>query len=188
MARRKIEARELPKESPYRAVKGYRYIVRWPVEIDGRTKYRSKFFVHGELEQAKAFAEAKETQRVNHGTSAQAVLDELTLEMAARCTKRLQKQEKTLEQATDHYLAWLADEERRSAEKAVTISQAADHFIDSKERAKKPRSPKYMKDLKQKLAVFERDFGERVIGEVPTEDLEEWLNGLPFGAVTVAGY
>ena len=59
----------------------------------------------------------------------------------------------------------------------VTVAKLADELIEAKR--KDGRSEIYLRDLRNILAIFSRDFGNRAIAGITVEELDNWLRALP---------
>lgn len=55
-------------------------------------------------------------------------------------------------------------------------------------KAKDGAGKRHRGDLKSRLAVFERDFGPRLVSEIDAAELDDWLRGLPVGPVARNNY
>ena len=58
----------------------------------------------------------------------------------------------------------------------VTVSQLADEVLQAKR--KDGHSEAYLSDLKLRLGIFCRDFGNRLIASITVEEIDKWLRGL----------
>ncbi len=73
-----------------------------------------------------------------------------------------------------------------STSESLTVSEAIQMRLTSAERFK--RGERHLKDLRLRLARFEKDFGPRDITSITTDDIERWLNGLNRSPVTWVNY
>jgi integrase len=64
----------------------------------------------------------------------------------------------------------------------VTVAQLSAEHIDAKRRD--GRSADHLRDLRSRLAIFCRDFGERPIAGITVDELDEWLRALPVSPQT----
>lgn len=176
-----FKLRDLKPDSVERRDQGYRYIATgYPAG-----KRKRKCFRHGEKRQAELWVQKENTKLKNMGTRLESVMsDGDFLEEAAKAHKELQKHGASLTDAVAHYLNHL-----RQKASSVSISQLKEEFYLSKQRARKDKSPRYLKDLDQKLSAFVDSFGDQISSEVSTDSIEEWLDSLNVGSLTtVHGY
>ena len=100
---------------------------------------------------------------------------------AVACDERLKALGKTITDATNHYLLHLA-----AVQRSCTITVLIREFIVTKEQD--GASETYLKDLKHRLGIFEQDFGERVVAEILSVDIDDWLRSLAVAAQTRNNY
>ncbi len=160
---KEVAVKEIPKESKLR--KQYRY------EVDGRPLgQKRKRFKHGEQEEAKQFAEEI---RENFGKIAESnrkLVTENLLTQATEGAKQLAPFNASLAEAVDFYLEHLKKKQRLSN---LPISQVVGELRDQKDREEV--SARYAQDLKNRLAHFERDFDNRPLAEITSDELEAWI-------------
>jgi integrase len=86
---------------------------------------------------------------------------------------KLAQHGKTINDAAEFYLDYL----ERVRRHGVTVAKLAVELVEAKR--KDGRSPIYLRDLHNLLAIFSRDFGERAIAGITVEELDNWLRALP---------
>lgn len=96
---------------------------------------------------------------------------------AVACAERLKPYGKTLADATEHYLAYLA-----AISRSCTVSDLITHFNASKEQD--GASERYLKDLKNRLDTFALDFGTLSVAEILPSQIDDWLRSLDVAAQT----
>src|SRR6266481_3893147 len=149
---------------PYRHSKTHRYYLDLRPFGQGR-----KFF------KTKAEAEAERlrqlTLRERGGREAVGLpLNELSAIVQAR--KKLAAHGRTLTEAAAFFLDYLERIRRCN----VTVAELAREVVEAKR--KDGHAPMYIADLRKRLARFCADFGERPIGGITVEELDDWLRGL----------
>lgn len=153
---------------PYRHSKTHRYYLDLRAFKQGR-----KFF------KTKAEAEAERLRQITtlerHGREAIG-LPQRELSDFVNAKKKLGDHGKTINDAAAFYLDHLERVRRCN----VTVSQLATELIDAKR--KDGRSTVYLSDLRNRLATFCRDFGNRPIAGISIDELDNWfrnINGSP---------
>ena len=96
--------------------------------------------------------------------------------------KKLAEHGKTINDATAYYLNYL-ESIRRSG---VTVAQLSDEVLEAKQRD--GMSTAYLSDLKLRLGVFCRDFGDRPIASITVEEIDDWLRDLEGSPKSRANY
>jgi len=97
--------------------------------------------------------------------------------MAQDCQFRLQQRGKTINDATAHYLQHLD-----AIAKSCTIDALVAELL--KVRKADGASARYLQDLKSRLKRFAKDFSARLVAEISTQEVDEWLRGLAVAPVT----
>lgn len=166
-----VKCRELPKGHSQRKVKGYRWLVESRL---GGTRSR-KFFRHDESEKrdehiadmtSRADALAKKDRAI--------VSDASLLADAATAFKSLQPFGKSLGDAVEFYITHLEAEAKREA---TPLSVIVKRFLDEKER--EGVSEVHRVDLKNRIARFEKKYGETPIAAIDRNAISAWLFALP---------
>ena len=100
---------------------------------------------------------------------------------ALACAAKLKPYGKTLADATDHYLAHLAMVSRSCTVQALIVAFMAAKTQDG-------ASERYLKDLRNRLGIFEEDFGAANVGEIFPNQIDDWLRSLKGAAQTRNNY
>ena len=100
---------------------------------------------------------------------------------AFACAAKLKPYGKTLADATDHYLAHLAMVSRSCTVQALIVGFMAAKTQDG-------ASGRYLKDLRNRLGIFEQDFGAANVGEILPNQIDDWLRSLKGAAQTRNNY
>jgi integrase len=96
---------------------------------------------------------------------------------ALACAAKLKPYGKTITDATDHYLAHLEMVSRSCTVQALIVEFMAAKTQDG-------ASERYLKDLRNRLAIFEIDFGAANAGEALPNQIDDWLRSLKGAAQT----
>lgn len=147
-----------------------KFVVR--TKING-TWERKFFQTKGEAE---TYVQLKDTELLNHGKEAAAFPSWLRI-MAQRENERLKPFEKTLTNAVDFYIAHL-----ESIQKSATLPHAIDELIEN--RRASGASRRYCYDLSLRLGRFSEAFPSRIVGDISTREIDEWLANLNLAPVT----
>ena len=141
----------------------------------GRTRRFFKFTDEGKRE-AETFLDISKTQQTNYGTAA------LTLSPAQR-TEYLESLETlkpfgiSLREAMQMLLPQL-----KAANRSCTVKDLATEI--HKAREADGASKRYLGDLKSRLHIFAKTFGERTVASLSFVEIDGWLRGLPVAATT----
>lgn len=100
---------------------------------------------------------------------------------AFACAAKLKPYGKTLADATDHYLAHLAMVSRSCTVQALIVGFMAAKTQDG-------ASERYLKDLRNRLGIFEQGFGAANVGEILPNQIDDWLRSLKGAAQTRNNY
>ncbi len=96
---------------------------------------------------------------------------------AVASAARLKPYGKTIADATEHYLGYLAAISRSCTVTALIIEFNAAKRQDG-------ASERYLHDLKNRLDTFAEDFGTLKVGEILPSQIDDWLRGLKVAAQT----
>jgi integrase len=153
---------------PYRHSKTHRYYLDLRAFKQGR-----KFF------KTKAEAEAERLRQITtlhrHGREAVG-LPARELSDFIKAKSKLAEYDKTINDATDFYV----DHLERVRRCKTTVGELAAELLESKQ--KDGRSEIYLRDLRNRLAVFCHAFGSQPVAAVSTREISNWLhmvNGSP---------
>lgn len=96
---------------------------------------------------------------------------------ALACSERLKPYGKTLSDATEHFLAYLA-----AISRSCTVAELAAEFNSAK--AKDGASARYLQDLRNRLDTFAAEFGGVKVGAILPCQIDDWLRGLKVAGQT----
>ncbi|MDQ6625996.1 MAG: tyrosine-type recombinase/integrase [Verrucomicrobiota bacterium] len=139
---------------------------------------RRRFF--RDKREAQTYLELCRTEQRNYGIMAFALTDELRSE-AFECHTRLSAIGVTLRHATDFYV-------RKHEQMSVscTVADCIKKLLAAREDH--GCRPRYLGDLRVRLARFERDFGASSMAEITAAQIDDWLRSLPVSGVTQNSY
>ncbi len=160
-----------PKVVKYHGSETSRYVVEGLRVAGKRTR---KFFPTRRA--AEAWLRKTLARMRKEGEGAIHMPEQLRVEAVA-CAERLRPYGKTLTEATDHFLAHMA-----AIQRSCTIQVLIAEFKAAKEQD--GASTRYLKDIKHRLGLFEADFGSRVVAEIQSSEIDDWLRGLKVAAQT----
>jgi integrase len=121
-------------------------------------------------EEARTFAQLKRIERVNHGV-ASVSMDEQVRGDALAALEILRPFGATLREAAIEYA-----KHRELTARSETVSRTITSLLDAK-RADNLR-PRYLKDLRNRLARFALAFGERKLADIAPLEIDQWLRML----------
>lgn len=147
-----------------------KFVVR--TKING-TWERKFFQTKGEAE---TYVQLRETELLNQGKEGIAFPSWLRV-MAERENERLKPFGKTLANAVDFYVTHL-----ESIQKSAPLPQAIQELIEN--RRTSGASKRYCYDLSLRLGRFSQAFLNRIVGDMSTRDIDEWLVGLKLAPLT----
>jgi integrase len=96
---------------------------------------------------------------------------------ALRCAERLKPYGKTISDATEHFLAYLA-----TVSRSCSVAELVTEFNTAK--AQDGASKRYLQDLRNRLDNFAEEFGNLKVGEILPSQIDDWLRGLKVAAQT----
>ncbi len=126
--------------------------------------------------EAQTYSEQKNIELLNQGREGIEFPSSLRV-MAQDCQFRLQQRGKTITDATAHYLQHLD-----AIAKSCTVEALVAELL--KVRKADGASARYLQDLTSRLKRFAKDFGARLVAEIKTQEVDEWLRGLAVAPVT----
>lgn len=152
-----------------------RYVVDGRLGTNGgkggrRETFRTK-------EEANARRRQLREQMKRSGTEALDISTELRIE-AVTCARQLAEKGATIRQATEHYLAYLA-ESSKSIPWREFFSKYLDSFYkwESKGRVLAVRKPHY-DDVHQRVGRFAEWAGDRLVSDITSQQIDDWLSTL----------
>lgn len=129
---------------------------------------------------AATFAESQKLKLLNEGQRGLAISDEVRV-MAARCTARLKPYGYTLDNAVDHFIEYI-----KATRRSVTVSALAVEYQAAKlQKGNKERS---LYDIEHRLKKFSGTFGDRIVANITTGEIDDWLTSLGLSAVSQNNY
>jgi integrase len=158
-------------KKPKLAVLPYRHHPKYKFVLDLRPFGRGRKFFRTRAE-AEAERVRQKTALERHGREAVG-LPQHELSDFIRARKTLAGYGKTVTDATAFYV----DHLERVRRCKVTVADLVVELIEAKRRD--GRSEIYLRDLRNILAIFCRDFGERPVAGITVEELDNWLRALP---------
>lgn len=154
------------------------YLVHIPASLQAVEGAKRRFFEKEAV--AKTYVKRLAQRLGDYHLQSLGLSDSQKLE-ASECFARLAGINGSLRTAVDFYLAH-QDEAKRS----VSIGVLVKEFLAAK--TQDAMSRKYLADLRSKLNRFTHDFGEILVCDLTTSDLETWIRGLNVGAVSMESY
>jgi integrase len=137
-------------------------------------KRRGKLFESKRAAQAFAVFQAAEAQR--SGMAHAEFPDRLRV-MAQHAADRLQPFKKTIDDAVEHYVAYLT-----ASERSCGAAQLVEEMIAAKERD--GCSIRHVDDLRSRLKIFAVQFADQPVAAISTAELDDWLRAIPVAAAT----
>lgn len=163
--------RAVPRVVPYAGSETSRFVVEG-LRVEG--KRVRKFFPTRRAAEAWLRVAVARVKREGEGT---VHMPEALRVEAVAVAERLKAYGATLTQAADFFIA-----HRAAVARSCTIKALSADFQDAKR--KDGARDLYLKDLKNRLARFEVDFGQRIVAEVRGQEVDDWLRALEVGPQT----
>lgn len=154
-----------------------KWVVYWPNDVPGKARKYRRF---ESKKAADAFLLEKEIEILNQGRESAATTDR-TLADATWAARELKPFGVSLRDVVALYLS-----QRQLNERSAKLCDAIPDFLEAK--AKAGRSARYIGDLRAKLNRLGADYGERLVSEITSANLDSWLEGLKVAAVTRNGF
>jgi integrase len=152
---------------------------RWVVSGFRENGKRARRFFETK-DAADEFRDRKQTELVNSGVRAMSIPDSLR-DMAAQCAKKLKKYGVTIQDATDYFVKHL-----EATKRSISVEKLIKEFILAKHG--KGISPRYEKDLDNRLERFSKDLGARNAATITTVDVDTWIKELFLSAQSQNNY
>ena len=165
----------VPRVAKYKFSQTSKYVVEG-LRVDG--KRVRKFFATRRL--AEAWRRKTLARISKEGEGAIHMPERLRVDALA-CEAKLKPYGKTIADATDHYLAHLA-----MVSHSCTVQTLIVGFMAAK--TQDGASERYLKDLRNRLGIFEEDFGAANVGEILPNQIDDWLRSLKGAAQTRNNY
>jgi integrase len=158
-------------KKPVLKVRKYRHSTTHPFLLDLRAFGKGRKFF-----KTKAGADAERlrqsTSLERHGREAIG-LSQREMSDFITAKRKLAEYGKTISDAA-HFLVDQLERVRRCK---VTVAELVAELVEAKKRD--GRSEIYLRDLRNLLAIFSRDFGDRPIAGITVEELDNWFRALP---------
>jgi integrase len=149
---------------PYRHSKTHRYYLDLRPFGQGRKFFKTR--VEAEATRLRQIALIERNGREAVGLPPRELSDFITAK------KKLAEHGKTINDAAGFYL----DHLERVRRCKTTVGELAAELLDAKR--KDGRSEIYLNDLRNRLAVFCRDFGSQAVAAVSSREISNWLRGV----------
>jgi integrase len=157
--------------------------VRWQVNLPGtyrtrkdgkevRVRPRKTF---SSAQEAHTFARLKRIERDNYGVSAVSMDEKLRGDTLA-AQQLLAPYSISVLEAAEYYVS-----HRERLEKSATVSDAIVALLEAKEAD--GLRPRYLKDLRLRLTRFASDFGDRLLADIASMEIDTWLRSLGLAAL-----
>lgn len=167
--------RATPRVTAYGSSKTSKFVVEG-LRVAG--KRARKFFKT--RRKAEAYLRKTLARIAKEGEGAVHMPESLRVEAVAAAEK-LKPFGKTITDAVNHLVAHL-----EAVQRSCTVAALVLEFKQAKE--KDGAAEMYLKDLKHRLAKFEDDFGLRMVADIKTPEVDDWLRGLDGAAQTRNNY
>ena len=147
-------------------VKGVEY---WMVTLPkhGGGRHRRYFRSEGE---AKTYLQKKRVELLNHGTASLAITDPQRVALL-KAEELLAPYGKTVVEAAQFYV-----ERHEQIKNSRLLDDAVPAFLQALKAD--GLSARYQKDCKNRLTRFRRSFGERLVAEISSNEVGDWLRSL----------
>jgi integrase len=145
-------------------------------ERNGRTVRVRLRRTFRDAEEAKTFAELKRIERTNHGIAGVS-MDEKLRGDALEAQKLLAPYRVSILEAARDYCRRM-----ESIAKSQTVSQAVQELLLAK--AHDNLRPRYLGDLRARLARFRESFGDRKLADITAGEIDNWLRNLQLSPLT----
>jgi integrase len=177
MNKPQAKPRKKQKFEPFKVKIGSR--VYWQVNLESESVKRADGSVSrirprrtfSSAEEARTFADLKRVERTNHGTAGVSMNEIERGQFRKAQTILLPFDGITVIDAAQYYARHM-----RSLAQSETVSTAVQALLKAKQADN--LRPRYLKDLRVRLARFALDFGERKLADVGANEIDRWLREL----------
>jgi integrase len=159
----------------YRHSATAKYVIEG-VRVNGK---RKRYFFKTKSDAERELTRLKIKQR-KEGENALRLSDSVRV-TALEYSEKLKPFGKSIQDACEFYLKYLRD-----AERSISVSELVAEYLATQQRLKRAATTLY--DLRQRLARFTRDFGERPVRTITTNELDHWLHGLALAPQTINNF
>jgi len=150
------------------------YCVQWPKPGQGRHR---QFFK--DYQEARRFRDQKLREREKYGAEHLAFTDKQRVEYAD-AVEVLKPFGRSLLEAARYFVDHLKASERNK--RSVSAVELVEEIIAAKNAD--GMSKRYVRDLRSRLPRFAKDFNGKLVSEIRTEEIDDWLRGLAVGPTT----
>ena len=160
-----------PRVAKYQGSETSKYVIEG-MRVNGKRKryfFKTRRAAEAELR--------KKLARIRKEGEASVLMPEQLRVDAVSCADRLKPYGRTILDATDHYLAHLL-----TVSRSCTVTSLVAELMTSK--AQDGASKRYLQDLRNRLDNFAADFGPKIVGEITSSQIDDWLRGLGVAGVT----
>jgi integrase len=126
--------------------------------------------------EAETFVSQRYVLAQNLGTRASRI-DQSFYVMAVECADTLASFGKDLRDATEHYVRHL-----ETSNRSRHVEDVLSDFLVTKERDGKGQ--RYLGELRSRLGKFVSDFGGKLLSDIGSVEIDDWLRGLPVAPLT----
>jgi integrase len=167
-------------KKPVLKVRKYKHSSTHPFLLDLRAYGKGRLFFKT---RAEADAEAMRQKTLLERHSREAIgLSQREMSDFIEAKRKLAAYGETINDA----VKFRVDHLERVRRHGITVSKLVTELLEAKR--KDGRSEIYLRDLRNLLAIFSRDFGNRPIAGITVEELDNWLRALPGSPVTRANF
>jgi integrase len=178
--------RKKPKFLPYKVQIGGKTF--WQVNLESESITRADGSIErvrprrtfSSAEEARAFAQLKRVERTNRGTLGVSMDDRLRAD-ALEAQKILEPYQLSLVNAARECAL-----RRQRLRESQSVSFCVQSLLEAK--AADHLRPRYLKDLRNRLEHFAGEFGNRLVADITSEQIDRWLRSLAVGPLTRNSY
>lgn len=157
---------------------GKPWMVRVPKSLQISEGAERRFFDKESI--AKAYVDRLAKQLGEYHLQSLGLTDQQKVE-AVRCFEILNEYGGGLLDAVKHYVEYL-----QQANRSMPVAKLVDEFMAVKKQD--GISARYVCDLRSKLGQFTKLFGKKLVCELTTAEIENWIRGLKIGNVSRQSY
>jgi integrase len=159
----------------YRHSATAKYVIEG-VRVNGK---RRRYFFKTKSDALAELTRLKIKQR-KEGENALRLSDSVRV-TALEYSEKLKPFGKSIQDACEFYLKYLRD-----ALRSISVSELIDEYLATQERLK--RSQTHLYDLRLRLGRFTRDFGERPVRTITTNEVDRWLHNLQLSPQSINNF
>jgi integrase len=159
---------------PYRHHPKYKFVLDLRAFKKGRKFFKTRTQADAEAMRQRTLLERHSREAI--GLSQREMSDFIT------AREKLAKFGETISDAVQ----FRVDHLTRIRRHGITVAQLANEVIEAKRKGR--RSEVYLRDLRYRLAIFSRDFGDRPIAGITVEELDNFLDALPYSPQSRKNY